>query len=351
MSIEHHTSNLPNEIIEIILLHLPIKSLLRFKSVSKSWNSIISDPVFTHTHLQFSNSPHLFLIKNRSFQGAFSLLKLEAKKFHREAVLSGPYGWNTVLCHCNGVLLLTDSYFKPTCYALWNPSTRTETYFTFRYTFYEDMNYGICYDPAIHDFKVVFAAGKNYAVFCCKTDTWTRRVGFPFKGTHSGVFADGAYYWVWRDKEDVRHVVYFDSRIDKLKRLQKPKQLTDEDHVSVACLKDSLCLYCNALGDETKVRFWIKEKGSSFKNCWNEFSVIENVQTSIWSFRPLCFLEDKIVIRLESARFLIYSLCDNTFEEFVDDELCFVDLDPYKNSLFFTNLNAVSRRRRVIVID
>ncbi|XP_012856904.1 PREDICTED: probable F-box protein At1g14315 [Erythranthe guttata] len=316
MSIEHHTSNLPNEIIEIILLHLPIKSLLRFKSVSKSWNSIISNPVFAHTHLQFSNSPNLFLIKNRSFQGAFSLLKLEAQKFHREAVLSGPYGWNTVLCHCNGVLLLTDSYFKPTCYALWNPSTRTETYFTFRYTFYEDMNYG-----------------------------------FPFKGTDSGVFADGAYYWVWRDKEDVRHVVYFDSRIDKLKRLQKPKQLTDEDHVFVACLNDSLCLYCNTLGDETKVRFWIKEKGSSFKNCWNEFLVIENVPTSIWSFRPLCFLEDKIVIRLESARFLIYSPCDNTFEEFVDDELCFVDLDPYKNSLFFTNLNAVSRRRRVIVID
>ncbi|EYU21162.1 hypothetical protein MIMGU_mgv1a025863mg [Erythranthe guttata] len=247
MSIEHHTSNLPNEIIEIILLHLPIKSLLRFKSVSKSWNSIISNPVFAHTHLQFSNSPNLFLIKNRSFQGAFSLLKLEAQKFHREAVLSGPYGWNTVLCHCNGVLLLTDSYFKPTCYALWNPSTRTETYFTFRYTFYEDMNYGLLRsrDP--------------------------RFQGFPFKGTDSGVFADGAYYWVWRDKEDVRHVVYFDSRIDKLKRLQKPKQLTDEDHVFVACLNDSLCLYCNTLGDETKVRFWIKEKGSSFKNCWNEF--------------------------------------------------------------------------------
>ncbi|EYU18259.1 hypothetical protein MIMGU_mgv1a025200mg, partial [Erythranthe guttata] len=54
------SSNIPEEIIEIILLKLPsIKSLVRFKAVSKSWNTIISDPLFIQNHLHSSNNSHL----------------------------------------------------------------------------------------------------------------------------------------------------------------------------------------------------------------------------------------------------------------------------------------------------
>ncbi|EYU18557.1 hypothetical protein MIMGU_mgv11b0224801mg, partial [Erythranthe guttata] len=51
------SANIPPEIIEIILTKLSsVKSLLRFKAVSKSWNTIISDPLFIQNHLQSSNN-------------------------------------------------------------------------------------------------------------------------------------------------------------------------------------------------------------------------------------------------------------------------------------------------------
>ncbi|KAL5163565.1 F-box/kelch-repeat protein [Glycine soja] len=48
---EHET---PQEMINQILLRLTVKSLIRFKSVTKSWLSHISDPHFATSHLELS---------------------------------------------------------------------------------------------------------------------------------------------------------------------------------------------------------------------------------------------------------------------------------------------------------
>lgn len=42
---------LPNEVLVDILVRVPVKSLLRFRCVSKKWNSLISSPAFINTHL------------------------------------------------------------------------------------------------------------------------------------------------------------------------------------------------------------------------------------------------------------------------------------------------------------
>ncbi|CAD6271462.1 unnamed protein product [Miscanthus lutarioriparius] len=41
-------------IVEVILVRLPVKSLVRFKSVYKAWRATISDPIFIHAHLRHS---------------------------------------------------------------------------------------------------------------------------------------------------------------------------------------------------------------------------------------------------------------------------------------------------------
>ena len=60
LKMSHSASTpLPNEIIVEILLKLRVGSLLRCKSVCKSWQSLISDPYFIKSHLSLSTSdPH-----------------------------------------------------------------------------------------------------------------------------------------------------------------------------------------------------------------------------------------------------------------------------------------------------
>ena len=48
------TFELPDEMVWEILIRLPVQSLARFKSVSKAWLAIISDPSFVLAHLQCS---------------------------------------------------------------------------------------------------------------------------------------------------------------------------------------------------------------------------------------------------------------------------------------------------------
>ncbi|EYU32712.1 hypothetical protein MIMGU_mgv1a020877mg, partial [Erythranthe guttata] len=233
---EKTTSSLPPEIVEIILSKLSsVKSLLRFKTVCKSWNTMISDPLFAEIHLQSSKSSnYLFLRMYRNSSGrGFSLVKLEGGRIHNEAVLKVHYGsFNQVLGECNGVLLLNENLHARKEYAFWNPSTRRQAHFSSPYIRdqFKPVTHGICYDPITDDFKAVMIAKESYRIYSCKNNSWTEKKGigqFYFCMVGWGVFADGAIYWVLGELDNnwIIQLVYFDPRTDELKRLQKPKEL------------------------------------------------------------------------------------------------------------------------------
>ena len=52
----------PEAVLKEIFVHLPIKSLFRFKSVSKRWNQLLSDPYFTRCCTCRCNHPHRALL-------------------------------------------------------------------------------------------------------------------------------------------------------------------------------------------------------------------------------------------------------------------------------------------------
>ncbi|CAN6292816.1 unnamed protein product [Urochloa humidicola] len=65
--VRQQTFELLDEIVWEILIRLPVKSLARFRTVSKAWLAIISDPCFVLAHLQCSKqkqhqNPSSFLI-------------------------------------------------------------------------------------------------------------------------------------------------------------------------------------------------------------------------------------------------------------------------------------------------
>ncbi|EYU31545.1 hypothetical protein MIMGU_mgv1a024021mg, partial [Erythranthe guttata] len=284
-------SNIPREIIEIILSKLPsVKPLLRFKTVSKSWNTLISDLVFIQTHLHsLKTSPdNLFLSRyKKSANSGFPMVKFEGGKVDAGVIFveNIPNSYNAILCECNGVLLLTRYDYDE--YALWNPSTRE----TFPINYHGEfsgsyiLDYGVCYDQITADFKVVFVSLTEYEIYSCNKNSWTKKNFrtdyYNVAGTGSGIFLDGATYWIFGEGSHTSGIqlVYFDPRTDEIKRLQKPKQLSDDDKyqlIRMDTFRGSLCLYCYN-NQEESVQIWIKEKGIDlgYTN-WKEFITVRD---------------------------------------------------------------------------
>ncbi|OUZ99231.1 F-box domain [Macleaya cordata] len=117
-----------------ILLCLPVKSLLVFKSVSKEWLSLISDPSFITKHcLQNRNSnPRLFL--HNSWLGInppeFEFIFLDGRKVTESSLPFKTLNFsNDSICikieqSCNGLLCCSSCANMERTYYIYNPSTK-----------------------------------------------------------------------------------------------------------------------------------------------------------------------------------------------------------------------------------
>ncbi|GER48107.1 F-box family protein [Striga asiatica] len=229
-------ANLPDEIIIIIFSHLPAKSLLRFKAVSRSW----ADP------------------RRREFQ---PLADLGSPAAHCKA---------DVLCACDGLVLLPGGSFLSL--KLWNPSTGEQTKLDLPFPLFLPRTHGIFYDPAsMSGFKVVVLSGQHYGVYSFVSRSWSEKRTFPICyhwSRKGGFFADGAVYWVvCRSKQKGKEIVYMDSRDGEeiLKTLPRPENVGEEAEFDVVCLGGRLCVY---LLDGGSGRFWVKERVGGGPTAW-----------------------------------------------------------------------------------
>ncbi|WVZ85832.1 LOW QUALITY PROTEIN: hypothetical protein U9M48_032700 [Paspalum notatum var. saurae] len=130
-----------DEIILDILVRLPVKSLLRFKSVCKAWHAIISDPIFIRTHIQCSTSkqkhdpsflinPHtLYRVIPGEFWPTTFSNRLRFYQWQQgdsrvtlvhEKDFDGEFSVVFYFAHCDGLVLVpTDTMLY-----LFNPATR-----------------------------------------------------------------------------------------------------------------------------------------------------------------------------------------------------------------------------------
>lgn len=120
---ENRSVYVREEIIEEILSRLPVKSLMRFKSVCKSWNSLISEPRFSKLHLKQSIDHHR--TKLIYLRGCSTTLAYEARTVDIPIEEARDEDDDddvdvSVLAYCNGLFcfgIANDAY-------LWNPSTK-----------------------------------------------------------------------------------------------------------------------------------------------------------------------------------------------------------------------------------
>ncbi|XP_074265325.1 putative F-box protein At3g47150 [Silene latifolia] len=72
-NIRHSSKYLPLDVWASIIVNLPVKTLLRFRCVCKSWCSIIDHPDFAYTNLKLckidSNKSKIFALEGFGYQG------------------------------------------------------------------------------------------------------------------------------------------------------------------------------------------------------------------------------------------------------------------------------------------
>ncbi|XP_043721153.1 F-box protein CPR1-like [Telopea speciosissima] len=324
------TKNLPEDIILAILSRLPVKSLLRFRSVSKLWCALITDPDFVQMHLyrSLATNTNLILLVIREYLKIFySDVCEQETAVELDCPFKSPVGF-LILASCNGLLCLFDddgvvSYFpKEEVYDtfLWNPSTRTHKKLPFtpvEFPINSDSAhvtaYGFGYDPTTDDYKVIrvlqfyphdglFNDSKyivsEVKVYSLSTNSWRRIEDIPFLSIEHrlGVFTNSAFHWVVYRKTGVMGsntapnvIVSIDVKDDVYREVPLPDFVDDKFHMTIGVLGGQLSILCNF--SKVCVELWVM-KDYGVRDSWEkQFSIEQPLVLGYFDecIRPICY--------------------------------------------------------------
>ncbi|XP_057990643.1 F-box/kelch-repeat protein At3g23880-like [Hevea brasiliensis] len=335
--------SIPQDLIMEILPKLPVKSLLRFKSVCKSWKSIITDPQFARLHsgparllikcngVEYHSVDCEALVDNCGYDKAIVKLQFPIKD----------YGWLPILASCNGLI----------CFGLsgklyvWNPSTGD--FKQLRKSSSRSLQCGLGYDKSIDDYKVVVIGYTGRLslvdVLTLRTNTWRRTQDFNYCfGVRNAIFVNGALHWeAYSDSTDgiISNLVAFDlaeetSRIIPIPEYERISSLYNWLGVLGGCL----CLCCKT---ESGVDVWImKEYG--VKESWMKLISIPSQVFKDWNlvsrpFRPLVYCRDGGIVGIINNKILVKcNLNNNSFQlikTYNDGKFNIDDVIVYEESL------------------
>ncbi|XBI81910.1 hypothetical protein VPH35_090713 [Triticum aestivum] len=238
-------ARLPQDIIELILVRLPVSNLLRCRVVCKQWDGIIQDRQFTMAHLRRARPrPLLFFQRGRA----------SGKSFPSEAVLFDE-AWSPstrdvpviepddFLCaSCNGLVCL---YSDKSTIKIANLATGECMHLAKPVKLHSRVDHHLFYSfgfsPATNEYKIMHFlpgeerhhVGGSFSVIQVYTlggekwrDVRTEQALSLFCVKQTGVVnADGAMYWLTKDEESSwrRAVVCFDLGDERQKLIRLPK--------------------------------------------------------------------------------------------------------------------------------
>lgn len=327
--IERESSDLPGEVVYQILSKLPVKSLLRFRSVSKPWRDVISELNFGKFHLtetaNFDRQKLFISISSCSF---YSIdYESDSCEIERLCFPVKKYRDACVFGSCNGLVLL--GHQGDNMLVLWNPSIRVHK--KFPCPNFEDAGIltGLCYDCFTNDYKVVFSMSEDnnrIGVFSIRTDEYVEIEDFPYliksdlNGVAlNGVTLNGVLHWVGIPKDDpfARQIVYLDMREMKIKEVLLPKYWSHD--FSLFAMGGCLCAYYHSHNTNTVIVWKMKEYG--VKESWTWFSIyfpVEfpeaeffNSNSKLWFTK-----EGEFITAIGKNQVVIYNNKENNFITF-----------------------------------
>ncbi|XP_074301023.1 putative F-box protein At3g16210 [Silene latifolia] len=270
------TKEFPECLIYEILSWLPVKSLVRFKSVCKSWRTMIKTKSFVSKNMQ----QRYYYQKDDKCRNclivAYNVLPNEVwyyqylvdEKSRRVLAVTEIYKRppsSQIFCGpCDGLYYVCCSYRSDDGRRLWNPTLKhckilppvvsKHNLPSNRYFAFWDNNYGFGFDPVTQDYKVVIIkdivdASDNrlemppgVLVYSLRTDSWKYVADLPkyyeLRDNKSYVFANKSLYWLasnpcsWGNQA----IIAFNLATDECREIQLPMPPSDEYDCDYECL-------------------------------------------------------------------------------------------------------------------
>ncbi|OMO63482.1 hypothetical protein COLO4_32395 [Corchorus olitorius] len=331
------SNEVPDDIVVEILSRLPVKSVCRFKCISKIWCNRLSESQFVNLHLKETikaNRLTYTLYDNYTFPRRLeldyeSLVNGREAKPKADASLFVPDNgdnltgrWMQVWGSCNGLLCI---FSEPDALVLANPSTRETKTIFFRYDLKSELfstspntdtrGGGFGYDDLNNDHKVVKVNRKDFSVdvYSLKKDSWSCNIGkLPENLEHGdyisltadrSAYMNGAIHWIGY-KMVHRHlfVTVFDLNKEKFFHIPTPIRYVDFIGYDIHSVEGCLCI-TPRYSYKPEYDLWVMEKygvKESWKNVKLSFSYSHQLV-------PLFYPSSEEALGLTDGRLFLYN--------------------------------------------
>ncbi|KAG8385828.1 hypothetical protein BUALT_Bualt03G0085800 [Buddleja alternifolia] len=319
-------SDIPPEIIRDILSRLPVKSLLRFRCVSKPWRSMIDTKDFIKLHLRHSyntNSNRTLLVDSTQ------LFYIDLDSFERLDIGDTQFEPQTVACSCDGLVLIV---FKFNNIVLWNPATRKlnklpatplECQISVKANCVDE-RYALGYDSKHDDYKVVRVIqastrvdggclSSETKIYSLRSNSWKQVEDFPYmlpSCKRWGVYLNDALHTVVKDSQCSEVIMAFN--VAKEEHYEVPKPRVNRGLSSVEVMGG--CLTAIVPGKRNSSEIWaMKEYG--VKKSWAKLLCFEPpLRDPCLNLCPLAYSKsgDEVLLNYEGMCLNWYNLKKKT---------------------------------------
>nr|BAQ18942.1 S7-locus linked F-box protein 1 [Petunia x hybrida] len=347
----------PEDVLIYILCKFRVKSLLRFKGVSRTWYSLVQSSTFINLHLNRTTTTRdEFIIFSRSvrkepngFRNVLSILSSDNDDDLNPVFpdLDPPYltfteyyVYNKLVGPCNGLIALTD--FE--VIVLFNPATRNYMLLPpspacpkgFRRNFRGGVGFG--FDSIRNDYKFVRISElcmdsdwipveeQKVEVYDLSIDSWReldhvdRQLPTVHWLPHFEIFHMGSFHWYADTDTDTMVILCFDMSTEIFRNVMMPDSCNGYDGkcYSLKILNRSLTLICypDPFSDSDPTQdsmvIWIMMEYGAYESWTKEYTI-----RPLPIEYPLTILRDHLFfLESKSGHLVCYNLTTDEVKEF-----------------------------------
>lgn len=313
---------LPYDMVEEILLRLPVESIIRFKIVSKQWRSTIGSLCFAERHLRFveqSNIDHpkIIVFSNEHKFLEFRTVHLDSASLRTLNLRNIPYqNCFEASENCDGLICI---YNLKSYIYVFNPATQWQRQVPLArfQALMQNVEYTretlrdikplprLAFVKTSCDYKVVWlynsdkynsdAMSPNEGVTKCevfdfRANAWrylTCTPSYRIFDDQTPASGNGSVYWLTERYNDETKVIVLDLHTETFRLLPRnPVARSHPDHIDMCILDNRLCMSKRKRGTMVQ-EIWSLQ--SSSQDTWVKIYTIDLLSCSSWSLYGIGF--------------------------------------------------------------